>query len=213
MKSPCTAVSETLPWLLNGSLSPKEEQSVLQHLENCDACRQAFHDTAWVQQMSQTHPPAQDLALVTLGAEPVVLDRQSVIDHLAECVSCQAEVEMIRAEVSEPVSTEDGDVLFSEAWVSASKATPWTRSQAFWQMAAVLALLVGSIFVGGEGRQSSNIAAAPENTSAEGIARLGFEQGFVPEQMASKGEAQVMVFTDGFEGGSVGDWPSEVKEN
>lgn len=209
----CAEVREYLPWLLNKSLPDDRERQLRQHLAGCERCSLELRMVAETGRLFETHPPAQDLALMVMGAEPLSLDRDLVTSHLEECASCRSEVEMIRADASDAVSDEDQEITIPKPWVHSPESNPWTGARSFWQLAAVLALLVGSIFVG---RQSGNppaVSPAAESTESEGIARQGFEEGFVPTQMARKGEAQIMVFTDGFEGGDVGDWPDDPNEH
>jgi predicted anti-sigma-YlaC factor YlaD len=44
----CGTVRDTLPWLVNGSLSRQQQRPLWQHLAGCDACRACFVEcTQW----------------------------------------------------------------------------------------------------------------------------------------------------------------------
>lgn len=209
----CAEVAELSPWLLNGSLEDDHKQLLLEHLEGCQQCRLELQETHRAQVLFDTHPPAQELALLVFGTDALSIDRELLMSHLENCEACQSEIEMIRAEISEPETTEDRRVLVPNSWAPRRTSSREAGIRSFWQVAAVLALVVGSILVGREIGQPPVVTSAPETAQSGRIAGEDFEGGSVTQQMARKNEAQVMVFANGFEAGNVEDWPKDPSEN
>jgi hypothetical protein len=89
----CRTATETLPWLLNGSLGADERRELETHLRDCDACREALADTAGAWRLFACHPPASLLVAWAEGDD--VPDAELVARHVEECPACADEVSLI----------------------------------------------------------------------------------------------------------------------
>ncbi len=91
----CNLVGELLPWYLNGSLEPGEQELVTRHLADCPACRQEHRETAFSVAALASHPTAEQLVDFTFHRLSLSPDRPKVERHLALCETCAEEVRLI----------------------------------------------------------------------------------------------------------------------
>jgi anti-sigma factor RsiW len=99
MTMDCDRVEELLPWLLNGTLEDGERRQALEHLPGCARCRQALADSRAAWEIFAWHPPAAALVAYAAdgaGAAGAAAETRAIEEHLAECPSCAAEMELVR---------------------------------------------------------------------------------------------------------------------
>jgi anti-sigma factor RsiW len=92
----CDQAIERLPWLLNGSLEPAEQEEVQGHLTICAACREALAETWEAGKIFGQHLPSATLVSMAYGEAPEGIDSALAERHLASCPECAAELELAR---------------------------------------------------------------------------------------------------------------------
>jgi hypothetical protein len=103
-KTTCDWTVERLPWWATGTLEEGEGESVREHLDDCDSCRQEMAATRRALALHALHLPVETLLdLVEDGAaesfrtaEGEVLSRAAVDAHLGHCASCRQELSLLR---------------------------------------------------------------------------------------------------------------------
>jgi putative zinc finger protein len=139
----CDQTIEFLPWLLNGTLEEEERREALNHLKDCEACRDALDDTRLAWRIFDQHIPAGDLVAYAAGDAPEGIDGEVFTTHLAACPQCAAELELARLSRG-LVEDESVALLAGPQRATASRPAP-----ARWRAAALAAGLTGLVALGG----------------------------------------------------------------
>lgn len=103
-KTTCDWTVERLPWWATGTLEEGEGESVREHLDECDSCRQELAATRRALALHALHLPVETLLdLVEDGAaesfrtaDGEALSRAAVDAHLGHCASCREELSLLR---------------------------------------------------------------------------------------------------------------------
>lgn len=155
----CDAVSERLPWLLNGSLEGAEADEVRRHLATCARCRGEMEETRQAAAVFGAHlPPGvlMDLAWDrALSEEDAALARR----HLDGCAECTEELALARE---------------SRALEAAPESTA-RRGGAWWPAVALPATLAAGLVLGMEWQSSRGTPASPPPGDGGRVARLETE--------------------------------------
>lgn len=138
----CETAIELLPWYLNGTLDESEKREVREHLNGCEACRQALEETRLAWTIYDQHIPSEALVALAWGESPEGYDPEVLERHLRSCPECAAELELVRT--SRRLEEEDGVALFARP---APKLTAPARAP--WRTAALAASLAGMVAFGG----------------------------------------------------------------
>jgi len=92
----CDQAIERLPWLLNGTLEPAEQEEVQGHLTTCAACREALAETREAWKIFGQHLPSETLVAMAYEERPEGIDSALAERHLSNCAECTAELELAR---------------------------------------------------------------------------------------------------------------------
>lgn len=90
----CRAITELLPWLLNGTLEPGDHQRVSAHLHFCAECRQELREMYLAWNTFGAHVPASVLVDYAFKRPIASFDEQLIERHLTDCEECRVEFEM-----------------------------------------------------------------------------------------------------------------------
>lgn len=186
--------AELLPWLLNGSLEERERESLRHHLADCASCHRELADTVQAWQLVTEHVPSLALAEYALGLEPEEIDARRIERHLEVCPSCREELALV---------TSDRVADFE-----AARARRRSRSDrpASWRHLAVAAGLAAVLAAGA---WIGSRAEHDASSSADQLAVRGPEAGSPTASAVSAASAASgpsVVFSDGFESGSIAAW-------
>jgi anti-sigma factor RsiW len=191
MTMDCDRVEELLPWLLNGTLENGERRQVLEHLRDCARCRQALADSRTAWETLAWHPPAAALVAhaAGTGSPGGEAEALAVEEHLAECPSCAAEMELVRT--SRLLVEDEGEhiaILTPPGprprarsgstppapsgllpAVSPRRGTPAQAGRG-WRQAALAASLVGLVALTGWFDSARHLRTLAERSASEGRA-------------------------------------------
>lgn len=138
----CERVTEILPWFLNGSLDPSEQQMAREHLAQCNQCRKELQQAAFAGAAHQQHIPEQmlvDYAYDRVTDDP---DRLLVETHLEFCKDCSEQLALVQT--SRRLMDADENVVSFQQPVP----SPQARRMQGWQYGAIAAGIVGIIALG-----------------------------------------------------------------
>lgn len=180
----CKRSEELLPWLLNNTLEDDERQQVRAHLATCQACQRALGETAFAGEIFAQHIPTAALVDYGFGRPPAELDRELIERHLASCVRCSEQLEMVRACHDDAVDATDNpdDEIADGIEVESPPPAPVLAfpTHRRWQLGAIAAGLVALICSFGWW-QSEQLARHTEARMTQLAAQLQAAQQVVEE--------------------------------
>lgn len=97
MPPACDVASARLPWFLNGSLDPEEQQEVRGHLAGCDPCRSALAEARLALAAHASHLPPAAIVDLALSGRAETVSPEVTRRHTRSCRACAGEIEMARA--------------------------------------------------------------------------------------------------------------------
>lgn len=92
----CDAISERLPWLLNGTLEAHEAEELRRHVAGCARCQREMEETRQAAAVFGAHLPAAIILDLAWDREVPEPDGELVRRHLEECAGCREELELAR---------------------------------------------------------------------------------------------------------------------
>jgi len=198
----CRTVSESLPWLLNGSLGEDERRALRTHLETCECCRGELELSVEAWELLGHHVPSLALAEYAQGMTPGEIGRDRIERHLESCPFCREELSL---------ATTRGTILaFGVARPTMNRRRRTERGRSRHPRAVALAASI-AVVVGVAGLlwRVRGPAGAVDALRARGDARAvasAFEAAQPRSEPPAPASSAGAMWRDGFETGSTAGW-------
>ena len=99
-ETPCPpTVVEQVPWLLNGTLEPRDRDLVLAHLATCPSCRRHLEESRVIGDAAAMHLPIELIVDAAEGRTMSAEDRALVEAHVESCDQCLSEWTALQASI------------------------------------------------------------------------------------------------------------------
>jgi hypothetical protein len=152
----CDAVSERLPWLLNGSLAGAEAEEVRRHLAACPRCGAEMDETRQAAAVYGAHLAAA--VLMDLAWDRALPEEDAAVArrHLDGCADCAEELALAR----------------ESRRLEALPETTAGRGRGWWPAIALPATLAAGLVLGMTWQASRGAPASPPPPGGGRVARL-----------------------------------------